>query len=348
MKKWIKRSFIIGLFFLLFFVTLRVSAQEEKKVLDLKDARWNESTFIYDNTLKTVELINIPEEIDVKYLQNSYTIIGSYQAQADLIYDEDLYEIINLDESILTHYWEIVRGRYDISTMRFLNKSVLEDGLPQSILVDNLPEGLNVSYSNNEQVAPGRYEITATFTGNPYYEVVHPKKAILTIRSRRVSSSDEVATFISEEYGFDPDLVLKHSWLDIEPYQDLDLTSIGAYRELKGAFKFDLELNGEASMLDFSVKVRLELPDDLAQSKDLLIYDYSNQRLVNMASSRDKDTMSFNVTSLSDCYLIIGVRNTYSATGAWKAFIIVLITILFIAGLFLARFIYKRRKGRLV
>ncbi|MDE6013963.1 MAG: hypothetical protein K2G50_03340, partial [Anaeroplasmataceae bacterium] len=69
---------------------------------------------------------------------------------------------------------------------------------------------------------------------------------------------------------------------------------------------------------------------------------------VNMASSRDKDTMSFNVTSLSDCYLIIGVRNTYTATGAWKAFIIVLITILFIAGLFLARFIYKRRKGRLV
>ena len=48
--------------------------------------------------------------------------------------------------------------------VKFEDKVVDYDGTVHTIEVQNLPEGAKVKYTNNEQVEPGKYEITAKVT----------------------------------------------------------------------------------------------------------------------------------------------------------------------------------------
>lgn len=320
---------------------------QEKTILDLSEVKWNEKTFYYDNTEKVVELINVPKEIHVQYTNNKKTKLGAYTAHAEFDYDREIYEVVHFDFSILKNYqWEIIQGRYDLSLMRFNDRTILEDGSTHSIFVENLPAGLQVSYSdNNAQSLPGRYVITATFEGNPYFEKVPTKQATLTIRRKRLWTEEKDSYLLSDGWGFAPETSFHCSWNSIEPYSDLDLTKIGAYREVKASFALDLQIQDEATILDHSVKAKIKLNDELTSLKDLAVYDYGSGQLVNMVSSREDEYLVFNVSSLSNEYLIIGTRNTYTANGSWKAFLIFGMCLLFIVTLLIIRFIYKKRKG---
>ena len=48
--------------------------------------------------------------------------------------------------------------------VKFDKSSVVYDGTAHSILVENLPEGASVTYSENSFVEPGQYEVTANVT----------------------------------------------------------------------------------------------------------------------------------------------------------------------------------------
>ena len=77
----------------------------------------------------------------------------------------------------------------------FENSSFVYDGTAKSIKVNNLPEGFNVTYTNNEQINVGTYEVVATVTGNENYTGTVELKATMTITAKEVSVVWEGSTF---------------------------------------------------------------------------------------------------------------------------------------------------------
>ena len=80
-------------------------------------------------------------------------------------------------------YWgEDKKKDYDMSGVVFDGLSVEYDGLPHSVFAANLPEGISVSYENNDQTEIGTYTVTAHFSGDVVrYNPIPDKTATLTI-----------------------------------------------------------------------------------------------------------------------------------------------------------------------
>ncbi len=343
-----KKSFFFILLIFFLGIIPTISAQEEKQEVDLSSCHWTEqTTFIYDNTEKMVQLEGYPKDIiKVRYSNNTGTLVRGYTAQAQLDYDENLYTIVNFDWSILkNHQWEIVIGKYNTSNMFFRNKSFVENGEVQSLEVENLPEGLTVTYENNGHSEPGIYIVKATFTGNQYYEEVQPKEATMTILKKNVKTETENAIFESD-FGFPPYLELSCSWKDdLSKYSGVDLTAIGTYREVRASFDLNLTLDGKMELLHHQVRAKIMLPEGLRGDKDLALYDFSSGQPVNIKCNLEEDSISFNLDTLATDYVLVGIRNTYTSNPIWKAFLIFAIIVLFVIGAFILRFIYKKKRG---
>lgn len=72
---------------------------------------------------------------------------------------------------------------YDTSSIEFKNKSFVYDGVPHSIEATGLPDGVTVSYENNDQTEVGAYTVTAKFHGDyDTYNVIPDITAILEIQ----------------------------------------------------------------------------------------------------------------------------------------------------------------------
>lgn len=79
----------------------------EKANFDTEDVVWDYTEpFVYDGTAKKVSLVNLPTNIDVRYMDNKATEIGSYTAKAYLTYNRDNYNAPDIETSI---EWEILR-----------------------------------------------------------------------------------------------------------------------------------------------------------------------------------------------------------------------------------------------
>ncbi|MCH5143429.1 MAG: leucine-rich repeat protein [Clostridiales bacterium] len=71
---------------------------------------------------------------------------------------------------------------YDMSGVVFDDLTVEYDGQPHSILATNLPEGVSVSYDNNDQTEIGTYTVTAHFNGDEErHNPIPDKTATLTV-----------------------------------------------------------------------------------------------------------------------------------------------------------------------
>ena len=64
---------------------------------------------------------------------------------------------------------EKTKQDYDMSGITFENKTVTYDGNEHELLIEGtLPEGVTVTYENNENINAGTYEVTAILKGNGY------------------------------------------------------------------------------------------------------------------------------------------------------------------------------------
>lgn len=79
----------------------------EKANFDTSNTFWDyEGPFEYDGHEKRIYLRNVPSGIDVRYMDNRATAIGSYTAKAYLSYNTDNYREPNIERTI---EWEIIR-----------------------------------------------------------------------------------------------------------------------------------------------------------------------------------------------------------------------------------------------
>ena len=69
----------------------------------------------------------------------------------------------------------IKKPSYDMSGVTFESLTIEYDGTPKSLVISGtLPEGVTVTYLNNDKTETGTYDVTAVFTGsknikNPFF-----------------------------------------------------------------------------------------------------------------------------------------------------------------------------------
>ena len=136
---------------------LRIIWKIERKEIDLSNVAWDYiSEYTYTGGIQKAELKNLPEEVEVRYIDNEKINVGTYTAKAEFEYDETNYEIVN--NNIGDCVWEIVKAdpSYELPTN-------LTGYVGDNLSTVTLPE--NFTWENGEQViSNGAQTYLATYT----------------------------------------------------------------------------------------------------------------------------------------------------------------------------------------
>ena len=342
MTRMYKILTIITSLFLLSFTAYADTLQ----AINVSVMEWSNSEFVYDDTIKTVELVNVPENVTISYENNSFKDVGTYFAKAIINYDNTKYYLVGYDPEKFENFcWTIVRGKYNTSNMVFKDTTIVYDGKSHSIYVNNVPEGVEVEYTGNERIEPGIYEIKAVFKGHSYYHDIPDMKANLIINQKEVTCEDNKCKIKSNLYGFYPYSHLKHLEIDSSEYKHLDLSNLGSYREVKSGYRLTLyDDRNEILNVDDEIVVEIKLSKDLADSDILEVYEYSSSGISKIESNRSNGSISFSVSSLNSEFLLIGMRETYSKGDNWKIGIIFMVAALFVGMIFVAKKVNKKHR----
>ena len=120
----------------------------EKADISVDDAVWTDSTdFKYDGQPKTVVIENLSEHLKAIYEDNEDYVAGQYVATASF---ESLDERNYNAPAPIQHSWTIAKGDIDISEMKWAEERQFPyDGQEKSLVLENVPEELNVIYKGN-------------------------------------------------------------------------------------------------------------------------------------------------------------------------------------------------------
>lgn len=167
---------------------------------DIKDVTFEDSSFVYDGTTKTICVSDsVPEGVTVAYtmesaLFNGVINVGNYNITAVL--SGKNYNTLTLEATI-----EITRA--DISGITFDSVEFFEDGMNKNIFISGtVPDGVSVLYTLNEApflgiAESGEHEITATLLGDNYNTLT--LKARLTIKKNMITD----VTFTNSSVKYD-------------------------------------------------------------------------------------------------------------------------------------------------
>ena len=179
-------------------ITISSPSSETKEYYDMSGVSFNGASYVYDGEEHSLSIEGtLPDGVSVMYLNNNKVNAGTYEVTAKFTGDTKKYYPIEDMKATLTI------SKVGINGISFKSGSITYDGNPHSIEISGkLPEGVLVSYSGNEQIDVGSYEVTAYFTdttGN-YFEL-SPLKATLTINKATYDMSG--IKFNSVSYTYD-------------------------------------------------------------------------------------------------------------------------------------------------
>ena len=129
---------------------------------DMSSVRWDYSAdgFTYDNKKKSIHLLGLPEYLEASYKGNTATNAGEYKATATFkSNDSNLRapEPVTLD-------WSIARANHNMHSAYWdYNQSFVYDGTAKKVELKGIPDGVKVSYENNEMTDAGTYKAIAHF-----------------------------------------------------------------------------------------------------------------------------------------------------------------------------------------
>lgn len=136
----------------------------KKAVYDMSNVSFENNTVTYDGNPHVLSISGtLPDGVTVSYVNNEQTNANQYVATASFVGDAINYFAIDDMQAILT----INKATYDMRGVSFLSNRFIYDGTPKSIYVSgNLPNGVSVTYINNEKVDANTYTVTAKFAGD--------------------------------------------------------------------------------------------------------------------------------------------------------------------------------------
>ena len=149
-----------------------------KAEFDLSNVTFENKTVVYDGTEHTILISgNLPEGVTVSYENNKLTNAGKVTAVATFTPSNP-----NYSERSLTA--ELVVSKKPIEGLELLDQTFTWDGASHSIFIPiTLPEGVSVTYENNDKIDEGTYIVKAIITdstGN--YDVPEFLTATMTIK----------------------------------------------------------------------------------------------------------------------------------------------------------------------
>ena len=132
-----------------------------KAVYDIGDIVWTKSEFVYDGTEKKIHIENLPEGAIANYKGCFAVSAGTYYASA-IVTPADRNNYIPLVTEVFP--WEIKKATYDMTNVRWSEQRTFEyNGKEQSVLLENLPDGVKAEYIGNTGVTAGEYTASAIF-----------------------------------------------------------------------------------------------------------------------------------------------------------------------------------------
>lgn len=133
-----------------------------KADIDFSKVYWNyDEPYTYDGEEKTVELVNVPENVEVTYQNNKETNAETYNATATLIYDTTNYELsnVNFDETI---EWAI--NKQQVNKPSKVSSSLFYSGQEQTGVNYNAQDKGVIFTVNGFATATKAGQYSATFT----------------------------------------------------------------------------------------------------------------------------------------------------------------------------------------
>lgn len=134
-----------------------------KAEYDMSGASWDyEGAFSYNGRMHEVSLRGLPEGVRAIYSGNAAADTGSYEAAAELI----PYDSYNYNQPVIESCkWQIVKADYDMSAVRWdYSAPKVFNGREQSVMLEQLPNGIQAYYTGNEGKEAGRYTAKAMLT----------------------------------------------------------------------------------------------------------------------------------------------------------------------------------------
>ncbi|MBQ7641036.1 MAG: leucine-rich repeat domain-containing protein [Acholeplasmatales bacterium] len=253
------------------------------------DLVFESKEFTYDGNTHSLEVTNVPEGVNVLYENNDKINAGSYEVIAKL--EDTTGNFIVPEELIAT----LKINKKDITNdLVFESKEFTYDGNAHSLEATGLPEGVNVSYENNDKINAGSYEVIAKLedtTGN--YIVPEELKASLKINKKDITND---ISFESKEITYDGNT---HS---------LEVTG------LPEGVNVLYENNGKVNAGSYEVKAKLDdttgnyiIPNELKSTLKINKIDLTNDIIFNSKEiTYDGNSHQLEVTGLPE-----GVNITY-------------------------------------
>lgn len=157
--------------------TAKIKLIVNKGEIDMSGVSWSYDAsyqFTYNENEYSVELYNLPYDVTAQYTNNAQTNAGQYRAEVQLFYDTTNYKLIN-DNFGYYLDWEIEKAEINMQYAYWEYYSPFTyDGSEHSVSLQNLPDGIAVSYSNNAQINAGTYTAIANFVfDNDNYQLVY-------------------------------------------------------------------------------------------------------------------------------------------------------------------------------
>ena len=212
-----------------------------KAIIDMAGVRWaEEPDMTYNGQTKHVWVEGIPKGLESQYSGNEAVEAGTYVASINLEYDQD-----NFKEPLLVreHEWSIKKAVYDMSAVRWNYEEAFDyDGEKRSVELTGLPEGVSVTYHNNEASDAGVYTATCDFT----YDTVNyerPAEVVPCVWEIRKAPIDPAALTWSEYEDFVYDGTAKSVWITNLP-EDAEIYYEGAEETPAGKYLARAQVRG--------------------------------------------------------------------------------------------------------
>ena len=114
------------------------------------------------------------------------TIVGVGETEIKATASEtELYK-----ETTASYKVRVNKADYDTSKIKFENLTVTFDGKPHNIIAKGLPNGVTVTYKENNKTQVGSYRVTAIFKGDyTHYNSIQDKTVTLTITNKSIANA---------------------------------------------------------------------------------------------------------------------------------------------------------------
>ena len=278
--------------------------------VDASDLRWTTDAVSerYDGKTHTYTLRGVPAHVVIRYTDNAKSAVGAYTASATLTAESENYTLV-VNGEIPTRSWSIVKGVYDMSGVKFEDKTVEYDGKAHALTISGkLPAGVSVTYNRSNLKDAGVYVVTATFTGNQNYEAIPSMTATLTITRAiyTIATDGNDTLIITAPNGLTYTLMFIEK--ETSEYKGQSFLGIGTLNEkiaLSAVYDIFFTEDGETEVHpEGNFEVKLLIPETLRKKNIKVVHLCDDGKLADMEATRDGDYMVFTTDGFSVYFLV--------------------------------------------